>query len=180
MNQKGFIKAVVIILILLAVAAGYLYLKNPEVITNIFQKKSDETAGWKTYHNEEYGFELTLSDGYNGYNVSEERQYNSPGKILSFRIDARGTSWPQDRFPVFSIIVYPLDWWNENAQIESGSNGAYLEGVEQDMGSYLGSALTKSDQYAFAWGRSQDCPGSAHCALLGTAEDVVKTFRLIK
>ncbi|MEK7501021.1 MAG: hypothetical protein AAB642_02765 [Patescibacteria group bacterium] len=56
MHQKGFIKIIVVILIILLAAAGYLYLKNSEVITNIFQKKSDETAGWKTYRNEKYGY----------------------------------------------------------------------------------------------------------------------------
>ena len=58
MNQKGFIKVIVIILILLAAAAGYLYWKDPQAINKILPIKSDGTAGWKTYQNEKYGFEF--------------------------------------------------------------------------------------------------------------------------
>ena len=43
--------------------------KQEEIIPS---GKTDETAGWKSYENKEYGFEITLLNSWKGYSVLEE------------------------------------------------------------------------------------------------------------
>src|SRR3989338_6189094 len=114
MNQKEFIKDIAVVILWAVVLVGgyFLFLRDTGDTLN-------ETADQKTYRNEEYGFELTLTDGYGGYSTNEESQssYYGSGKIVYFNVDATGTTWPSDRFPVFVISVYSTDWWNKNMYI---------------------------------------------------------------
>ncbi len=64
-NQKGFIKDIVIIVLgVLLLGGGYFYFSKkpayaPAENSNISQKVANETVGWKTYRNEKYGFEFS-------------------------------------------------------------------------------------------------------------------------
>ncbi|MBI4120501.1 MAG: hypothetical protein HY454_03475 [Parcubacteria group bacterium] len=114
MSQKRPAKIISAIFIILLAAAGYLYLKNPEAITGILQRKSDETADWKTYRNEKYGFEfkypgffgdiprgdsgvVNLKSDTLSFSVIDEplngMEYNNPPGGLSFEYNASEDRW---------------------------------------------------------------------------------------
>lgn len=64
MNQKGFIKDIVIIVLaILLLGGGYFYFSKkpayaPADNSNINQKFVDKTVGWSTFKNEKYGIEF--------------------------------------------------------------------------------------------------------------------------
>ncbi len=184
MNKKGFVKDLIIVVLGVVVLVGGYF---------VFLKKTANVPGEINYRNDKYGFGLTLASEYNGYNVSETDQieyYGLGGKIIEFNVDSARTTWPSDRFSVFAINVYPIDWWNQNAK-SAENNTFYKNGEEQNMGSYLGLFLGKNGNYAFTWGIGQDCPGipdkngvstgpSWQCDLFGSAPNIIKTFKILK
>lgn len=184
MNHKGFVKDLIIIILGIAILVGGYF---------VFFKKTANAPGEISYKNEKYGFQLVLPSEYKGYNVSETDQieyYGLGGKIIEFNVDSAHTTWPHDRFSVFAINVYPIEWWNKNAE-PNQDKIFYKKGEEQNMGSYLGLFLNKNENYAFTWGRGQDCPGipekngvstgpSWQCNLFDSAPNVIKTFKIIK
>ena len=69
MNKlKGIL---IIILAVLIGVFGYLYLSGKYKPTGPLKKVSDETAGWKTYTNEKYGFEIKYPPNYNVSNLRD-------------------------------------------------------------------------------------------------------------
>ncbi|MEK7628923.1 MAG: hypothetical protein AAB394_00165 [Patescibacteria group bacterium] len=195
MNQKGFIKDVVIIVLaILLLGGGYFYLsKKPAYVPEEMTNK--DVSAEISYKNEKYGFELVLPNGYKGYDVSETNQveyYGLDSKSLDFNVDSSGTTWPYGRFSVFIIAIYPLDWWNKNAFVDTADNTTYKKEADQNASNYLGLFLGKNEKYVFTWFRGQDCPrklgtdeytdrvDTIQCKLFTTSEDVLKTFKIIK
>ncbi len=92
-----------------------------------------ETSDWKTYRNEEYGFEITLSEAFQGYLVTKRIQDYDGTDYFEFKIPSVGIS-PQVDVDVFSIQTYPLALWNSITKdpesippgVELGRNSKFL------------------------------------------------------
>ncbi len=83
-----------------------------------------DTSDWKTYTNEEYGFELTFPERWKGYKVSQRSDlvYSSV-KYLDFQLKLKGSS---DYNSVFVIGVYPKKIWERLNSEEGPNTGGYL------------------------------------------------------
>ncbi len=146
--------------------------------------ETDQTADWKTYRNEEYGFEIVLSEGYEGFwtkerTIRKEREMDSP--FVVFYLDASGSYWPNQEFDVFGVIIYPLEKWNSNAEIDE-NNMAWIMGEEDSPSSFLGFYLGKNNKHAFTWSKGHDCPyytsgqPTPLCKLYEEVSSLMKTF----
>jgi len=70
--------------------------------------KTDEIADWQTYRNEEYGFTLTLSQGWQGYSVTA-----SPIEY-GWKIVIRHPKWTEaSPYEDIPILVYQIGQWEE-------------------------------------------------------------------
>jgi len=200
-NWKKILAVVGGLVVLVGVAYLVWWLKSnlivdyvPQGIHNGTSTLAVDTSEWKTYRNEDFGFEIKLPKEYDDYKVSEATSFDDgPGKGLQgeitnfiFSVDARGTNWPNDIFSIFMISVYDLEWWSENAHFPSGSKDAEWKYGERDL---LGTYLGKNSNMVFTFQRSaQDCPGSVggndyntvHCSLLHKADQVMRTFKFIE
>lgn len=132
-----------------------------------------------TYRNEEYGFELALDDSYKDYSTETRKpEVDLGGEIyLTFQVNAANYNWPNNLFPIFTMIIYPADWWNKNAEIDK-QDSAWIKGVERDLGSHLGIYISKNNNFAFAWTRGQDCPDEL-CGLYKNTSQILSTFKFI-
>lgn len=78
MNQKGFVKDIIIVILALVVAGG-VYIGYSKGLINFGSKKessvTNETTDWKTYTNEKYGFEFKYP---NNWAVSESQKPSLP------------------------------------------------------------------------------------------------------
>lgn len=84
--KKYYIIAIVAILIGVAGWAGYNYSqKNKEQIEET-PKQEDETANWKTYRNDQYGFEIKYPEN-KDYDVSEIKPESKLGDSFLSHID---------------------------------------------------------------------------------------------
>lgn len=121
-----------------------------------FRKEcGNENGNLKTYKNEKYKFQLTFPKRWKGYNVSYatgESKYLYADDTIDFNLKS-GPSYNV----VFNISVYPLKWWENNAELEN--KGAYIKGSEHTMGDYLGTYISKNSNYAFTYRVSQDDEG---------------------
>ncbi len=102
-----------------------------------------DTTGWKTYRNEEYGFEIIFNEGWRNYSV----------KILSFPELTRF-----DFFLPTSEKDYPADEIGKinimNFFVMSQKEWARTLKEDAPKSIYLG----ENSQYIFSYGVSQDAP----------------------
>ena len=153
MYQKSFVsKILVTTVVILAAVVGYLYLKNPVVITKIFQKELDETAGWKTYRNEEYRFEFKypgffgdIPNNISGAEVKSQRTdyfllkihrgpldgfkyLDQPGGF-SFTYNGRVDKWiaDQDVEEIFAPVFYKIGDDLSAYLVKRGDGGSAYE-----------------------------------------------------
>jgi hypothetical protein len=132
---------------------------NQDAATQVVNKTKNDTADtstWKTYRNEKYGFELALDKDYEGYTAREGTEGDD--HFITFTVDTKGTGWyPDEKFSVFAVNIYPLDWWNKNVDAETG----FLKGTTEieGPGGYLGRYMGHNSKFSFAGtGLNQDCP----------------------
>ncbi len=70
--------------------------------------KTDETADWKTYRNEQFGFTLTLSQGWQGYSVA------TSSIEYGWKIVIRHPQWTEaNPYEDIPILVYPIGQWKK-------------------------------------------------------------------
>lgn len=70
--------------------------------------KTDETADWKTYRNEQFGLTLTLSQGWQGYSVA------TSSIEYGWKIVIRHPQWTEaNPYEDIPILVYPIGQWKE-------------------------------------------------------------------
>ncbi|MEQ1499818.1 MAG: PsbP-related protein [Parcubacteria group bacterium] len=75
-NNHKFIWVLVSVFVLLlisAVCVWYFQIREQkQMVSEVENEVVDVTAGWKTYRNEEYGFELSFNDDWRGYSVEKK------------------------------------------------------------------------------------------------------------
>lgn len=125
MNQKGFMNLVLIgIVILLVIGGGYFVwskkIKKDIKLDVVANNVIEDTSGWKTYINSQYGFEFKYpqdwiySDDIN-FSYTSEEQNSVRG--ITFCEAYSGTS----RCEVYKQFL--IDWENGNAVINDPHGG---------------------------------------------------------
>lgn len=157
-NQKGLVLIPLIIILVLAGAAGYF----------VWQKKvNDQTADWKTYRNEEFGFELKLSPKWDKVKVIRESDfYDGPNIGLFFYLPTANSSFPskvKGYAQMFFVGVFdPKEW--DSIQ-EEGTNEPLL--------------IKRGSKYVFGYGLPQDLPEELDDEYV-EVDKIISTFKLVK
>ena len=126
----------------------------------------DEKANWKTYCNDEYGFDLTLSDAWRGYEVHEKTHPAHQNVIiLYFRVPTTMTNYGDrsgyaDRL---AIGVWPTSVWEDTAT-ELLAHGVFI---------------AADDKYVFDYSQWQKPPDDLRDIDFDIYK-VISTFRLIE
>lgn len=168
------------VLIIGAAAYGWmkLYPSSPAVLESASPSPTattDATAGWKTYTNTEFGFQLTFTDEWAGYYVirhtlqrsdfpagtyfDNEFQKQKGNVWLTFNMKDLGKD-----YPVFAINVYPKTYW---IQVQN----------DPPPGKYLG----EQSGFVFTATGAQEGPSDPDLAwVINNPNPPVSTFRFIK
>lgn len=102
------------------------------------------TTNWQTYRNEEYGFELTFPERWQGYKVVEEDSVWGI-KTISFQLEREESLVSDNEYygSIFKITILSKDQWKALQQ-EEGPTPAYI---------------TENDKYVFTISMCQDDMG---------------------
>lgn len=136
--------------------------------------------------NEKYGFSLKLPSEYRQLHYSTEERTFDDGNVvvIYFSVDTDNQYWASDRFDVFTISVYQIDYWKEHMFIDEDGYAFVIDSDNPFRKLYLG----QNSEYAFTADVPQDCPGvsessgsimSVQCELYGDNKSVFKTFNVI-
>jgi len=112
-KQSGFSKILIIVIVVGVLVIGgvvWYYQKTVQIISQPAPQISptNETASWQTYRNEEYGFEVTLADDWQGYSV------NTTTIQYGWLVTIRHPQWSETNQRMdIPILVYPLEQWNK-------------------------------------------------------------------
>lgn len=70
---------------------------------------------WKVYKNEKYGFQLTLTDAWKGYKVSEGLSSDNVTYNIVFQMDTYNpdTKKTEPDFVIFGVSVLPKSVWDQ-------------------------------------------------------------------
>ncbi len=91
---------------------------NGEPILNVVSDTSPDISTWKTYRNEEYGFELVLSDDWKGYSVEKK------GGFIEFYLP---TTYSSDKVRLFTISTTTKANWEEYLKCDCPRPGYLME-----------------------------------------------------
>ncbi|MCX6780161.1 MAG: hypothetical protein NT034_03210 [Candidatus Magasanikbacteria bacterium] len=112
------------------------------------------------YKNNKYGFELTLPNIWQGYNVANRTlDFGNAGKS-----DSIDFGLPAQKDGLFNISVHTKKQW-ENIQKEEGPKPEYL---------------AENNLYVFSWSQAQYAANSEMEKRLKEVKDIIKTFKFIK
>jgi len=144
MNQKG-ISPILIILIIVGVlvaAGGAWYWQS--------QRETDETASWKTYRNEEYGFEVKYPED---WNHSSDVMAENFGKRFvkdsnEFVCNTLISTIQTEKFDEYSRTAYPSE--RQRTAIRINDISAVKIESRQDLGLYGDYLIERTDGVKFS------------------------------
>jgi len=131
----------------------------------------DETADWKTYTSTDYGFTLTFSDLWKGYEVKKlETDWNLDKTIPTyyFNVPTQDKNVVAGEYnsagfaSIFAVSVLTKSQW---AAYQAG------EGPKPSV------ELARNDTHVFTYSQSQDRPEDT-AAIYADVKNVIKTFKL--
>ena len=169
-TKSGIIIIVAVAVILFGGVFSYQYFA---VNTNNQSKLQNQTAGWKTYKNNEYGFEVTFPDSWKGYSVmvqsweghvinNYQQTYSGPKIIIK-----NPQTTPQQPWQDIPIMVFTHAEWN----MVSGNNPTVAVSAAPIGPAEVG----ENSKYVFAtpprWYGFTDATGFQE------AVEIVKTFK---
>jgi hypothetical protein len=127
-----------------------------------------EIKGWQTYKNDKYGFELTLTDAWKGYIVTEVSIQNIPVVVFGFPTTDT-INWKEGYTKYLHIFIFTKTQWK---QVNSSTRS------EPNEPEYL----DQNDKYVFAYSEGfQDVPKDLEYLLKKDSElqKAITTFKLI-
>jgi hypothetical protein len=152
MNQKGSLKIVVSVVILIVLTIVYFVItRKTSVLQNKLQTSTTtQTVSVPVYVNTEFGFEVTVPPSWAGYKVERHVTHGTNLAIVK----APDVVWfsfslkDGDRdYQVYSVALYPKTFWDQIYDSDSVMGGGYLGeqngfvfqsgGHEQDGPQYL-------------------------------------------
>lgn len=155
------------ILVVVALAGAYLFVagaysiwpfQNDATSTSPQPSPSPgegELAGWKTYRNEDMGFELTFSDAWRGYkamNIENGVKFSVPSVGLPNVVDV----------DVFLIKVIPKQEWDARGEFPPGR------------------FLAEKDNKVYVWNSTQDPAGIPFQNIIAETQKILSTFKFIE
>jgi hypothetical protein len=126
---------------------------------------STATADWKTYTNSTYGFQLTFTDPWEGYKVTESKSDSNLTDAITFSMPYNNGA---NSFFVFSIIVLTPNQWSKVQNDRKINDGGDL-----DAGIYL----TKNSQYVFNSAAMNGIPPTGINLTYTDIQNVLSTFK---
>jgi len=136
---------IVITLLILIIIAGGGYFGYQWWQDNNQPTTTNGTADdWKTYRNETYGFELTLTDAWEGYKTKMSEMVELERKIIYFRVptQSRTHGYGDGYAEPFAISIYSISDWT----------------MLQESGGPKPTYISRNSEYAFAYSQWQDPP----------------------
>lgn len=116
---------------------------------------TNETANWKTYRNEEFGFEVKMSDGWSDYSAKKVKDGDNVYTII----------FEHPNRCVFGIFICPIKDWEE-CRAEKNPNELY----------WCLRELGRNEKYVFHTGSSPtDCPDDK---LVDEVKNIYKSFQI--
>ncbi|MEA3292900.1 MAG: hypothetical protein U9P88_00230 [Patescibacteria group bacterium] len=139
-NQKGLAPIIIVLIIVVFLTGGILawqYLGVPKEKAKLPEEKiskekegaipEEKIADWRTYKNEWHGFELTFPERWKGYKVKEKREG------IEFSLQH---SEDKEYRPVFDIMVFPKETWEQSQSKESSNISTYIAEKGNNVFSY--------------------------------------------
>mgnify|MGYP001561411868 CR=1 FL=1 len=134
-----------------------------------YEVQNSELIGrdWKTYKNDEYGFQLMLTDEWKNYRVLKDSRDSNGVYYLEFEVptldknyrDYRGESYATP----FGIMIFTKDLWLK-VKKEEGPKPNYI---------------AENSKYVFTYYRWQDAPEDL-ISINFNVDKIISTFKFIK
>ncbi|MCF7835734.1 MAG: hypothetical protein K9M15_01290 [Candidatus Marinimicrobia bacterium] len=140
------------------------------------EEVADLTTNWKTYRNEEFGFEIGILPTWESYNVSVSKCcHNISSNELNNFTDIIFSPKAVDRFGIFEIMIFTKEQWNrwqrDSHKIELyvlGQNDLYVMAIDNMQTEDALIDCTGGGQYnKFEQARCKEIP------------QIIKTFEII-
>ncbi len=130
---------------------------NFDQIISSFKLSNGSTTEWKTYRNEEYGFEIKLSQNWDGYKTNV-RQLTNGGISVGFDIPYADKYY----IDALQIILYPSNIWPTIIWNTDGSKKP---------------KLGENNNYVYTYARGTDM---GHAKLMMASKDTIKILSTFK
>jgi hypothetical protein len=143
-------KTKLIILGIVAIVLGGLGYFSPQIFNQ---------SDWKTYVNEEYGFQLSLPDSWEGVEIEED------GSFITFYLPTTGEGWAGEweRAPILDLIITPR---------------SIATGNEINFG-YGSLPIGRNSDYVYSYLVPQDHPDDLSLAIQDR-DGVISSFKPLK
>ena len=146
--------------------------KSSNANTNTSNTNS-ATAGWKTYTNSKYGFDLTLNNAWQGYKWQDIPSTSFETSFIRFDMPTTDTTVKEDttlggRYAnVFNILVFTPTQW-DTVQVAADADTKDLKANT--------TYINKNSKYVFAYNLNKTLPSDLS-GIDFKITDIIKTFQ---
>ncbi len=158
-------------------SAGYSWCAEKSKCLRVWEEKceattTDVTAGWKTYTNTQYGFQITFSEIWKGYKVVKEDNNN-----ILFCVPSKK---PLDKVVsgyscLYRLVVSDRIVWEKEAEPCLKNSEA------ESMCDWVGNVVGKNEKYVFSLSNAvQDFNEEDNIAFNDFKNNIIPTFKLVR